>query len=302
MPKNQYQTVIYTAAQFRNPGDALFPIPYRSLRFIAQGDSWFSIGALPPFKTSANGVLGNMTFSAPTSIVNCAIPGKTLEQMVNWSDYPDLVALVADHRYNYHWSAIFLSASGNDLIDFLERSYEDFDVDERILKIKEEWGEEGHVSRYFSEKGWLVFAKGLRDNFSKLIELRDKDGLNREIPIFVHCYDYPTPRNAAADSITKKVGPWLMPSLVNFDIPKADWQALAKYLIDQLYDVWSTFAGHYSEVILIDTRGLLQPAEPNTSGASGDWRNEIHPTFEGYDKLTEKFVEEVEKYFKIRPQ
>jgi hypothetical protein len=40
-----------------------------------------------------------------------------------------------------------------------------------------------------------------------------------------------------------------------------------------------------ANVHVIDQRGLLTPAAPHTSGADGDWLDEIHPTKEGFTKL-----------------
>src|SRR5450755_2304641 len=51
---------------------------------LAQGDSWFSIGAIPPFATS--NLIFNMQLSRKTCVVDCARPGATLVNMVDWMD------------------------------------------------------------------------------------------------------------------------------------------------------------------------------------------------------------------------
>ncbi|TFW09504.1 hypothetical protein E4K72_05525 [Oxalobacteraceae bacterium OM1] len=95
-------------------GDIGFSGIAEPVQILAQGDSWFSIGALPPFATT--NLLMEMTFALPTCIVNCAHPGDTLAHMVNWRADPQFAVLVAGPRA-WRWNAIFLSAGGNDLID-----------------------------------------------------------------------------------------------------------------------------------------------------------------------------------------
>lgn len=53
-----------------------FLIERYSLRFLAQGDSWFSIGAIPPWLTS--NLFDKLTLSKSAVAVNCARPGAAL--------------------------------------------------------------------------------------------------------------------------------------------------------------------------------------------------------------------------------
>ena len=58
-----------------------FPFDLFERRCLAQGDSWFSIGAIPPTLTS--NVLEELELSQSTVVVNCARPGARLSRMVD---------------------------------------------------------------------------------------------------------------------------------------------------------------------------------------------------------------------------
>jgi len=54
-----------------------------SRKYLAQGDSWFSIGTIPPWSTT--NLLQQMVLSRSTLAVNCAKPGAVLAHMTDTS-------------------------------------------------------------------------------------------------------------------------------------------------------------------------------------------------------------------------
>lgn len=96
----------------RDRGDLL---TRSSWRFLAQGDSWFSIGQLPPSATS--NILFNIRLSTSAAAVNVAHPSKTLARMVDWYWEAKFATYLAGGNLAYQWDAILLSAGGNDLVD-----------------------------------------------------------------------------------------------------------------------------------------------------------------------------------------
>ncbi len=72
-----------------------------------------------------------------------------------------------------------------------------------------------------------------------------------------------------------------------YRIPAADWDALCDVLNGMLQTLMRNLGQKYGarNAIVVDTEGTLTRAEPGTSGVSGDWENEIHPTPHGYSLL-----------------
>jgi hypothetical protein len=259
-------------------------------RLLCEGDSWFSIGTLNPAKNS--NLLHEMAFTQRCMAVNCAMPGDTMRRMVDMQRDPRFVQLLAG-RGAMAWDALLLSAGGNDLIDAVgtpPRRPDGTPVPrpDRLLLIDAEWGPPSDgAARYLSPEGWDTFSTYLRANFDAMVALRDgRRSKSKGRPIFFHGYAVPTPRPAGAGF---GLGPWLFPALVGFQIPAADMTPLARELIARLALLLAGIAAdaaRYPGLHFFDTTGiLLEPAAEGAEGESGDWLNEIHPTWRGYEKL-----------------
>ena len=264
-------------------------------RLLAQGDSWFSIGAMPPWATS--NILQQLRFGFEACAINCAYPGRQLACMVDWKQDTGFSRLLAG-KLAYQWKAILLSGGGNDLIaaaGVLPRTanYKSVAPELRLFLKPAEWGprELGAV-RYLSTAGWDTFSAHLAPQFSDVVAMRDS-GINRGVPLFCHTYAYPTPRDAPASALFH-MGPWLYPALVAYKIPTGDWLAVARELIDRLAALLRRIVNDLNQprdrsIYLIETQQALIPAPPGASGPSADWENEIHPTPAGYRKLAARW-------------
>jgi hypothetical protein len=267
-------------------------------RFLAEGDSWFSIGTLNPAKNS--NLLHEMEFSQRCMAVNCAMPGDTLRRMVKMQTDPRFVQLLAG-RAAWDWDGIVLSAGGNDLIDALQAPPRLADgtpvpLERRLLRVDAEWGpESAGAARFVSDDGWTTFGTYLKANFADMVALRER-GPSAGRPIFCHGYAVPTPRPAGAGF---GLGPWLLPALIAYQIPADQHLALARELIVRLGALLASIAAdsaRYPEVYFFDTTGiLLDPADAASDGESGDWINEIHPTWRGYEKLALPWAAAIEQ-------
>ena len=253
-------------------------------KYLAQGDSWFSIGHLPPWCTS--NLLQQMLLSRSAVAVNCARPGVELAHMTDRCTAPAFLSLLGGVMA-WRWDAILLSGGGNDLID-AANSDTRVDAQYRLLLNADEWSAQGAASRYLSAAGWGTFTEHMDEVLALLLAQRDRS-LNRGVPVVLHTYDYVCARNAPAGP---GLGPWLYKALHDsYASPQADWAALANLLIDRLAAMWIVLGQKYAalNVHVVDTRGSLARAAPETTGVSGDWENEIHPTPHGYALLAQKW-------------
>jgi hypothetical protein len=281
-------------------------------RFLAQGDSWFSLGAslaVPPDVLPPNGSV-LFWFKLPDSsiIVNSAYPGKTLEKMVD-PDWEVHFKRLISGRFAHEFDAIFLSAGGNDFINAIGIDPATGDENlkpRRLLKTKDQWSGQG-PERYVDADGWKRFTDRLTGYYDTLLQWRDRgdgDGKtpNRGIPIFTHSYDYATPRDAPVFVGPKKFGTWLWEPFNRHQIPPEDHIGLVHYFLVEMHVFQSQLndalvargnAVEYPNILAVDFHGALKPAAAAKNGEDASWENEIHPTSDGYATLAEKFGAEV---------
>ena len=243
---------------------------------LAQGDSWFSFGSI-----LGNNLLNRLVFTRSTLVTSLGRPGATLSHMADWwrdAAFPTLVAGGSRGRQAWAFDAILLSGGGNDLIDAVS----DRLVDQQLLRLLPPGSDPASPADCIHPEAWAMFETYLRANFELVSQLAAGSRLNSETPIFVHTYDYPTPNDAPA---ALGSGPWLLPALQAHRIPEPMHQPLADHLLDLLAGVVRTL-GH-ANVHVIETLGTLTRAAAGATGDSNDWRNEIHPNPQGYDKLAQ---------------
>lgn len=264
-------------------------------RFLAEGDSWFTIGSMNLARTS--NILLNLDFSSWTAVVSCAYPGHTLQHMVDSLHDPYFDRLLRQRNFASYWEALLISGGGNDLIDAAQVPPKNFhgqpvSMDRRLLLSSEEvavnTGVQGY-ERYVSEPGWARLAGYLQANFAELVLRRDQ-GPSRGRPLFAHTYATPVVRNSGTVGTPNG---WLYPAMLTYSIPQADWQGLATLLFERLrrmllsLDQGSGQPSALSGVHVFDSAALpnLIPAAPGSTGNSGDWVNEIHLNIKGFRKL-----------------
>ncbi len=285
MPHSHAVTVI-SPLQVWGTGD-VGPYPFEQYtgKCLAQGDSWFSIGSLPPGLTT--NVLAQLELSNSAVVVNCARPGAVLHHMADTCRDRQFLRLLGG-PLAHQWNAILLSGGGNDLIDAASVG-PTAPPDKRLLARPEERGPGPLLGDdYISKPGWKTFRDHLDIVFNDLVDRRDA-GINKGVPLLMHTYAHLMPRPAGAGL---SFGPWLQPSLTAFGVPASDWLMVSNALVDRLVQLLQTLiatrlqADPSAALHLVDTRSAqLQLADQPSTVSSGDFINEIHPTRGGYTKV-----------------
>jgi hypothetical protein len=295
MPQREACTVIDVATALGGGERGPFPFEQFARHALAQGDSWMSIGALPPGATT--NLLLEMALARRTVIVQCARPGKVLRLFTDTTREKDFLRML-NGPVAGRWHVILVSGVGNDLIAAAGSGPAE-PSDRRLLRTPAERGG-GPLApaAYISEPGWLTFVRHIRAVFNRLIDLRDA-GPNRHVPLVMHNYARVMPRPAGAGL---GAGPWLHPAFERYAIPAADRLAVADELtartgalLAQLMD--ERRAGDPAcNLHLVDTLGRagVVLAAPGADGSSGDWINEIHLTRAGYRKCTAVWADVVD--------
>jgi lysophospholipase L1-like esterase len=247
-------------------------------RFLGEGDSWFSVNAVP---WSAN-TLEQLQFSRPSIVVTLAQPGDTVRRMTDLTRNPRLEMFLANPRFAYRWDAVFFSGGGNDIIDAAGS----------IIVRGAGTDPAAYVDAVVLERS----LDGIRAGYRDLVELRDRAGSpNRGRPIVAHTYDYATPRNSPAQFFSvPAVGPWLYRALTLAGVNDPDLQrGVADRIFDALADALVALAGELPGLVVVDTRGTLVRARAATTGNDNDWLNEIHPNTGGYRKIAARIVRDL---------
>jgi hypothetical protein len=261
------------------------PLSEFNLQLLAQGDSWFSIGAIPPMLTT-NLFDGMGTTSVRACAVNCAHPGAKLSLMADTTKAPQFIGFL-NGRQRRPWGGLLLSGGGNDLIAAAQQPPTNT-AGLRLLAKADEWTSAPGGERYLSNAGWQTFSTHLAAVYENLLIARDKTTDNRGISIVTHTYDVAVARNAGAGL---GFGPWLFPAMNAFGIPEVDRPEVCRVLLDRLQTLIDHIAANTPDGSLhvVHAQGTLTPAKTSDNGATADWQNEIHPTPQGYRKLSAKW-------------
>jgi hypothetical protein len=196
-----------------------------------------------------------------------------------------------------------MSCGGNDLIDAFGVHGPGIPQAKRLLLEPAEWGAESlGAARYLSDAGWTTFCDYMKANLDHLVGMRDAPrSKSKGVPIFLHGYAFPTPRPSGAGP---KMGPWLCPSVQACAVPGDEWIAVAQLLLQRLAGLLAgcaADAARYPNLHFFDTTTIaIEPAALGAEGESGDWVNEIHLTWRGYEKLAVPWAASIEKVLSQR--
>ncbi|MCX8005504.1 MAG: hypothetical protein N2688_11205 [Burkholderiaceae bacterium] len=254
---------------------------------LAEGDSWFALGSLPP-----HNLLEALDLPTRAAVINLAAPGDTIAEMER------ALRSGRTHRRMHVWASefgrfvaaarvfplggILLSGGGNDLIDalphLLKRRFD-------FTRLAPERADEA-----IDAEALARFDRYLIDSVTGIVAfVRREGGPNARVPVFLHTYDFPTPNDAPARILGVPVGAaWISPRLRAAGVPEPLWVPLTDHLIRHLADTLRSL--RLDDVHVVPTLGTLTRAQRGAVGESGDWENEIHPNRSGYRKLAQRIA------------
>jgi lysophospholipase L1-like esterase len=253
--------------------------PDYAWRLLAEGDSWFTIGAIP-----SSSLLYELRLKKRTVVLNLGYPGDTIANMSQLSANTEFSRRLTHPNWASDWNAVLLSGGGNDLID-------------RAADIIRPGGSGRKAADYVDAEQLAAFKQAVQAGYRRIVALRDADASpNKGKPIIVHTYDYPTPRPAPATFLIVPITkPWMHPVFEAHQVPKSLRGKIAERLLDALADSLLELESELPAFHVVDTRNVLQRADIDAKGNSGDWLNEIHPNGDGYRKIADKLAARLDK-------
>jgi lysophospholipase L1-like esterase len=272
MPRPIQHTVgAVSAADFDNMIRMSYPNIETEPLFFAEGDSWFN-----KFYPSRGNLLEQLDLPRGCHMLDHSWSGDWADDMFA----PHRIAAAAQYLDAYPFKAILLSAGGNDII--------------------------GNIGALLNGTGnnATLSDSAVNDAFDRVESLirnfctaRSQSTQNADTRVFIHAYDYLTPRNAPVKG--KIAGPWVYPRLRAKGVDDATKQ---KALVTELLDKWlarltamATLGSpkHIAGFHVLVTLGMLTPANAADTGRSNDWEDEIHPSVVGYRKIAARLVNPV---------
>jgi hypothetical protein len=247
----------------------------RPLDFLAIGDSWYDYPLddnllLYPWDF---GIIGQYNLKAlgnpPPKILSLAHYGWASTQALSCENQERMITNIqAGPWTNGKGPDAILASLGGD------------DIAGDQLAIPLTYG--GHIATANARfKGVLELVQA---SYEDLIAFRDI--FAPTVPIFAHCYDYPLASGKPADGLA---GPWLKPSFDFALYRAADAQKVLHDMISKFHGMLSGLAAvAKNNFHVIDTRGII---------TSSDWSNEIHPKPDGFYKLAQKFLADLQVHF-----
>lgn len=251
------------------------------LTIAATGDSWFDYpldGEAPGVSTDVIAQLRHK-LAWGTVIRNLAHHGDATSEILGTTKRARFAGILTPAT-----DAILFSGGGDDMVG-----------DQFRFWLNDAASGSGPVNTAAFNLILGVVTTGLRD----LVALRDS--VNKDIPIFLHSYDFAYPNNKDVDILDViDEGPWLYPSLHQRgwmpDTSPASVAAgyqIVKAMLSAFNDVVVNFAISTPNVIMVDTQGTLS--------SEAQWANELHPTPEGFSLIADKFVSALADRFANRP-
>jgi hypothetical protein len=242
----------------------------RRIKLVAEGDSWFRY-------TPAYDVLVQLRKRVWSGwqyeIAHRASAGDTLNDMVYGREMAETYQLLQEHKPE----AFLFSGGGNDIAgqELFVMLYH-----KRAVRT----GGAGQPLNYGVLQGLVreVFLQAYLDVVD-LVRAKSAGFGRPELPIIVHGYAHAIPDGRGwAGGWGPLPGPWLDPSLTRKGYDRtadaAQRRDVVRQLIDEFYLMLNEVARLRPGVFVTDLRPVL---------TDGDWGNELHPTKEGFRKVTE---------------
>jgi hypothetical protein len=243
----------------------------RTLRILAEGDSWFDY-PLPP----SYGVIWELQKLLGYPIANMAHAGEEVRQILSLPSRKEIIAKLQNQAVRF--DALLLSGGGDDLVG-----------DQLSIYLK--MGPAVAGESMLNDAAVSAVLSLLEAEFREIVEIRNK--YSEGTALFVNCYDYPLVDGRGVCF----QGPWLKPALdYAFDpagAAKPDQsqeEQTVKELLADFAAMLRKIAGDSQDFIVVPTQGTLDHS-------TADWANELHPTPSGFAKIARKFFVELSQRF-----
>jgi hypothetical protein len=268
--KLAYREAIRDDARQGRPRDAGSSVRTRSVRLVAEGDSWFDFPphGLPPISTGgtimelSRELSRRLGRTVPT--YNMANAGDEVRHILGVDSRRRLVEVMSSPRDRP--DALLFSGGGNDIVG-----------EPMVLWLRDRDG--SRAGDAVNPERFRAVLDLVMAGYEDLREIRDRRA--PECVLFVHAYDRAIPSGRGVCGF----GPWLRPALDARGwrepaLARAAVQAMLEAFRERLQDF--ARADRSGRTVLVRTHALLEDNE---------WNDELHPSRSGFKKVARQFAE-----------
>jgi hypothetical protein len=234
-------------------------------RILCEGDSWLSYPRKYLFWGRASNLVHHLRKQAHDrnwTIYDISRPGDTLSDMLDGGQRWKLRWTLE----SYAFDVLLFSGGGNDLVSNLDG----------LLWPHRKGMPWRDCVRWDRVAARLLKIKGYYEDLAHVVPEVSK---NPDIRIICHTYDYPDPSGKGFSLFSWQiVKPWITPALERAHITK---KADQRDLIRVLLTLYARTVQAIDGLTVVNTQGTLTPE---------DWKDELHPTSEGFRKVTDRIA------------
>ena len=247
----------------------------KATKILAEGDSWFAYPRRYFAFGSASNIVNQLGKKKSYVIYSCASNGDEAVTMMSGDQKHSLMKRIAANPYDI----MLFSGGGNDIVGR-------YDLDFFVKEMKP------GMSALDCVDGLRVSRKlsQIQAAYEELIERTMEFALNKDMKIITHTYDIaiPSDKGYLLFDIFPIGESWMYPLLMKRKITDpADQQAIVREILTRFKKMLLEVQGTYPERIrVVDTQGSLMP---------NHWRNEIHPTPQGFKIVSDLIAAEIDR-------
>lgn len=261
--------------------------------FLCEGDSWMDRSSVTQMslpwalaRIFRDGARGDDAL-----FINLSRFGHTLRHIADCLN-DDFHQWLNTENMGFTFDALLFSAAGNDFID----AALDPPPGQGLLKDVSGGPPPASGDDCIATEALATLVVDFLDpNFDKLYRAVRASRQAADIPIFLNGYNEPVARNAPAFAGS---GPWLSRAYIKNGIPPALWPDVTRRIfidVEAAVTGWTQVDGRTGLHVVPTSALELEPADPQSTGSSGDWQNEIHPNTGGWNKLAKVWLDEIRK-------
>lgn len=265
------------------PSDPGTPISrYRNARkahpgavgILYEGDSWFNYPV--PLSTNIPTELKKLNHDQIVGL-DYSKSGDDAREMLSGAQYDKLFNVIAEEKLAF--DAILFSGGGNDIVAA------NLPVMLNTFKPGHAWEDCINMPR---------FRRRLHEIEEVYLDLADlRDDYQPAAYLFTHGYDYAIPSGKGVKVLGFQVaGRWIQARMDSKKIPAEFQPLILDHLLSEFDNLMIRLEQTIPRCVHVRTQGTL---------ADSDWANELHPTTEGFRKVTAKFQTALRSVFPRLP-